>query len=145
MARTMLRLGTAAALLGAALGSGAQELKSVTQRYCVSCHNPEDWAGGLDLDSIDHGHLAADAESWEKVVVKLRAGMMPPPGKERPDRQQVEAIAASLELGLDAAMNTPMPSATCSACRWMWLRCCHRMMPAMVSTTWLRGFPYRLR
>ncbi|MBK6673826.1 MAG: DUF1592 domain-containing protein [Proteobacteria bacterium] len=90
-------------LLVAAAGSGAQELKSVTQKYCVSCHNPEDWAGGLDLDSIDHGHLAAEAETWEKVVVKLRAGMMPPPGKERPARQQVEAIAASLERSLDAA------------------------------------------
>ena len=90
-------------LLVAAAGSGAQELKSVTQKYCVSCHNPEDWAGGLDLDSIDHGHLAAEAETWEKVVVKLRAGMMPPPGKERPARQQVEAIAASLERSLDAS------------------------------------------
>ena len=82
-----------AALLAAGGGGRAGTAVGDAERYCISCHNPEDWAGGLDLDSIDHGHVAADAETWEKVVLKLRAGMMPPPGKERPSREQVEAIA----------------------------------------------------
>jgi Protein of unknown function (DUF1592)/Protein of unknown function (DUF1588)/Protein of unknown function (DUF1587)/Protein of unknown function (DUF1585)/Protein of unknown function (DUF1595)/Cytochrome C oxidase, cbb3-type, subunit III len=94
----------------ACVGAGAQELQSVTQKYCVSCHNPEDWAGGLDLDSIDHGHVAGEAETWEKVVLKLRAGMMPPPGKARPSREQVEAIAASLEKTLDSAPRHSVPA-----------------------------------
>ena len=54
-----VRLIAPLALLGMSLAAGAQELQAVTQKYCVSCHNPEDWAGGLDLDSIDHGHVAA--------------------------------------------------------------------------------------
>jgi Protein of unknown function (DUF1592)/Protein of unknown function (DUF1588)/Protein of unknown function (DUF1587)/Protein of unknown function (DUF1585)/Protein of unknown function (DUF1595)/Cytochrome C oxidase, cbb3-type, subunit III len=96
-------------LVFAGLTAQAQELRAVTQKYCTSCHNPDDWAGGLDLDSIDHGHVAAEPETWEKVVVKLRAGMMPPPGKARPSRQQVEAIAASLEGSLDAAPRQSVP------------------------------------
>ncbi|HMA11311.1 MAG TPA: DUF1592 domain-containing protein [Steroidobacteraceae bacterium] len=110
MARRMPASAIAGLLLCASHAAGAQELRSVTQKYCVSCHNPEDWAGGLDLDSIDHGHVAAEAETWEKVVVKLRAGMMPPPGKERPSRPQVEAIAALLERGLDAAPRQSVPA-----------------------------------
>ena len=58
----------------------AQELRAVTEKYCTGCHNSEDWAGSLDLSTLDHAHLGPDAEVWEKVVVKLRAGMMPPPG-----------------------------------------------------------------
>jgi hypothetical protein len=100
----------AGTLVCAAQAAPAQELRAVTQKYCVSCHNPEDWAGGLDLDSIDHGHVAAEPDTWEKVVVKLRAGMMPPPGKARPARQQVEAIAASLERDLDLAPRQSVPT-----------------------------------
>ena len=102
MRLSVLRCVTACVVLLPA-AAGAQELQAMTQKYCTSCHNPEDWAGGLDLDSIDHGHVANDPETWEKVVVKLRAGMMPPPGKPRPPRQQVEALAGMLEASLDAS------------------------------------------
>jgi Protein of unknown function (DUF1592)/Protein of unknown function (DUF1588)/Protein of unknown function (DUF1585)/Protein of unknown function (DUF1587)/Protein of unknown function (DUF1595)/Cytochrome C oxidase, cbb3-type, subunit III len=88
----------------------AQELRATTQKYCVSCHNSQDWAGGLDLDSIDHGRVAAEPETWEKVIVKLRAGMMPPPGRERPSRPQVESIAAFLEDRLDKAPRESVPA-----------------------------------
>ena len=89
-----------ALLLPAALS--AQDLHAVTEQYCTKCHNTEDWAGGLDLTSLDHAHVGGDAQTWEKVVLKLRAGMMPPPGKERPSRQQTEAIVRALETRLDA-------------------------------------------
>jgi hypothetical protein len=80
----------------------AQELRVVTERYCTQCHNAEDWAGGLDLGVLDHEHVGSNAEVWEKVALKLRAGMMPPPGKERPSSQEVNAIAQQLENHLDA-------------------------------------------
>jgi len=51
------------------------------ERYCGKCHNTTDWAGGLDLTALDPANVGDDAESWEKVAHKLRAGMMPPPGK----------------------------------------------------------------
>jgi Protein of unknown function (DUF1592)/Protein of unknown function (DUF1588)/Protein of unknown function (DUF1585)/Protein of unknown function (DUF1587)/Protein of unknown function (DUF1595)/Planctomycete cytochrome C len=96
-------------------GSGAlhaQELAAMTTRYCADCHNTEDWAGGLDLTGLDAAHAERDAETWEKVVRKLRAGMMPPPGKERPSRADGEAFAGWLETRLDAhaAPVAPVPA-----------------------------------
>jgi hypothetical protein len=80
----------------------APDLGEVTGRYCSGCHNAEDWAGGLDIGSLDHGHVAANAAEWEKVVLKLRSGMMPPPGKERPARGETLALVRQLENQLDA-------------------------------------------
>jgi hypothetical protein len=92
----------AATLAALPVALSAQDLRAVTEQYCTKCHNTEDWAGGLDLSSLDHAHVGANAETWEKVVLKLRSGMMPPPGKERPSRQETEAIARALETRLDA-------------------------------------------
>ena len=80
----------------------APDLGELTGRYCTGCHNSEDWAGGLDIEALDHGHVAANAAEWEKVVLKLRAGMMPPPGKERPARSETLALVRQLENQLDA-------------------------------------------
>lgn len=80
----------------------AQELRAVTERYCAQCHNSDDWAGGLDLAGLDHGHVGSNAEVWEKVVVKLRAGMMPPPGEDRPPLKEIDSFARLLEKRLDA-------------------------------------------
>ncbi len=99
-----MRLGAivAAIALPAAAAQAAPDLHAVTEQYCTKCHNTEDWAGGLDLTSLDHGHVGADAQTWEKVLLKLRSGMMPPPGKERPSREDTESIARMLETRLDA-------------------------------------------
>ncbi len=78
------------------------DVPGTIERYCADCHNTTDWAGGLDLTTLDPVHVGAEAESWEKVARKLRAGMMPPPGKERPSRAHAEAIASILEARLDA-------------------------------------------
>jgi len=81
---------TALLLLAPAAARPANDLSATVERYCTKCHNPEDWAGGLDLSSLDPAHVNTDAASWEKVVRKLRSGMMPPPGKERPTRKEAE-------------------------------------------------------
>jgi hypothetical protein len=80
----------------------AADVPKAIERYCADCHNTTDWAGGLDLTSLDPAHVESDAEEWEKVVRKLRAGMMPPPGKERPSRADANAIVSMLETRLDA-------------------------------------------
>ncbi len=100
---------TALALMLTAGANAAESLQVVTERYCTSCHNAEDWAGGLDLGALDHAQVGSQAEAWEKVALKLRAGMMPPPGKERPSPQQTDAIVRALESRLDAA-STPQAS-----------------------------------
>jgi hypothetical protein len=80
----------------------ADALRATTDRYCSSCHNADDWAGGLDFGVLDHGHVNEDAETWEKVVLKLSAGMMPPPGEKRPSRSETDALVRTLQARLDA-------------------------------------------
>ena len=75
-------------------------------RYCLDCHNANDFAGELRLDDKDATHVALDAEIWERVVRKLRTGMMPPADAPRPDRDTLDALAARLELNLDAVAHT---------------------------------------
>jgi cytochrome c551/c552 len=82
-------------------------------QYCVTCHNQRLKTGGLMLDELNFEHAGERADIWEKVVRKLRAGMMPPSGAPRPDRSVVDGFASSLEAVLDrAAAAKPNPGAT---------------------------------
>src|SRR4051812_10775240 len=55
--------------------------RAVLQQYCFGCHNQKLKTGGLVLDTLDLNQVPADAEVWERVISKLRAGSMPPPGR----------------------------------------------------------------
>lgn len=87
-------------LIGA--GLHAQD-RQILDRYCIGCHNQKSRAAGLMLDTLDVTHPAANPETWEKVVRKLRAGMMPPSGMPRPDRATLDAFTTRLEVELDRA------------------------------------------
>jgi hypothetical protein len=78
--------------------------RAFVNQYCTGCHNEKAKVGGLTLDTIDVSHVAANGEVWEKVVRKLRAGMMPPAGAKRPDRPAAEAFTTWLESELDRAV-----------------------------------------
>jgi hypothetical protein len=71
--------------------------------YCLTCHDSDKEKGGLILEKFDPAHPEINAEIGEKIIKKLRAGMMPPPGAERPDAATLQAFAQSLEAKLDAA------------------------------------------
>jgi hypothetical protein len=87
--------------------------KTLVNQYCVTCHNQKLKTGGLELDALDADHPEANAETWEKVVHKVRAGLMPPSGLPRPDRKTLDAFAATIEGGLDrAALANPNPGRT---------------------------------
>ena len=58
---------------------------AVLNTYCVTCHNDKAQTGGFSLEKADLANLPKDAEKWEKVIRKIRVGMMPPPGAPRPD------------------------------------------------------------
>src|ERR1700681_2904961 len=77
--------------------------RAVLDRYCVTCHNEKLRTAGLALDSLDVTNPSANAEVWEKVIAKLRAGAMPPPGRARPDAATYAAVASSLETEIDRA------------------------------------------
>jgi len=90
----------AAILLGTVCS--AQNPQFVGQ-YCVTCHNQRLKTAGLVLEGIDSAKIPADAETWEKVVQKLRTGAMPPPGLPRPDAATIQKFVASVETRLDSA------------------------------------------
>ena len=84
--------------------------RSIIDGYCVGCHNQRAKTAGIILDTADVTRVGENAELWEKVVRKLRGGMMPPPGVRRPDQARVDAFVGSLEHALDdAAAAHPNP------------------------------------
>ena len=89
---------------GSAQVSGVD--RSFLQRHCFGCHNQRLKTGGLALDTLDLGDVGATPELWEKVVLKLRGGMMPPANRPRPDAAAVMEFVATLERQLDAAAET---------------------------------------
>ena len=80
--------------------------RALINTYCVTCHNERAKVAGLALDKMDLSRINAGAEpweeeAWEKVVRKLRGGMMPPQGMPRPDQAALESFASALETALD--------------------------------------------
>jgi hypothetical protein len=88
----------------------AREASTVIGKYCATCHNAKLLTAGLVLDPASVSNVPAGAERWEKVIRKLRAGTMPPPGLPRPDPATYAALAGYLETELDrAAAAKPNP------------------------------------
>ena len=103
----------------------AADATALVDRYCVTCHSQRIVGEtgepssslttqlrdtGLALDALDTGNVGPDAEAWERVVRKLRARVMPPVGRPRPDDQSREALVSWLEHALDeAAASSPNP------------------------------------
>ena len=77
--------------------------QAVVTKYCISCHNQKARTAGLALDTLDIANPGRHAEIWERVIDKLRAGSMPPPGRPRPDNAAYLAAAVELESALDRA------------------------------------------
>src|SRR3954447_12805930 len=77
---------------------------ALLKTYCVTCHNDRLKTGGLALDMVNLDDIAGHAETLEKVVLKLKTGLMPPSGSPRPDRTVLDGFAATLEKHLDAAL-----------------------------------------
>src|SRR6185436_11544934 len=81
----------------------ASQSQTLLTQYCVTCHNEKAKTGGLALDSMDIANVGKDPVVWEKVVRKIRSGMMPPSGARRPDRPVLDTFASDLENRLDRA------------------------------------------
>ena len=82
--------------------AASSPVRPVVEQYCQVCHNQRLRTAGLMLDTADAEHVGADAQVWEKVVRRLRAGTMPPAGRPRPDQSTIDAVIARLETELDA-------------------------------------------
>ncbi len=99
-----------AALMGLYLGAmnpamaqqGGVDSEALLNEYCVKCHNFDDYSGGIDLEGIAAHNVAEFADLGEKVIKRLRSGMMPPAGEPRPSFEVMQSLAASLEQGIDS-------------------------------------------
>ena len=90
--------------------ASAASVREALDRFCVRCHNDRLRTAGLALDTRDLAHVGADAETWEKVIVKLRSRTMPPAGSPRPAEATYRAVASWLETGIDTvALARPDP------------------------------------
>ena len=91
--------------------------RALLDQYCVICHNQAMVNSvataneglqttqlrnlGLTLDTEDVSNLTANPQVWEKVINKLRVGVMPPPNYPRPDKVSYDGFRAWLENELD--------------------------------------------
>ncbi|MGE3340255.1 MAG: DUF1592 domain-containing protein [Alphaproteobacteria bacterium] len=97
----------------AAAPVAAIDARAVMTQYCVTCHNQKSKTGGLALDDLDPAKAPEHAEVFEKVVRKIRAGVMPPSGARRPEPAVLTALAAAIESSIDqAAAKHPNPGRT---------------------------------
>ena len=90
----------------AALPQTASPQRAMLDRYCVTCHSEkakERGAVPIALEHADVSNVAADPELWEKVIRKMRAGLMPPPGISKPDNATSASFVSWLETQLDRA------------------------------------------
>ena len=69
--------------------------------YCATCHSERGKAGGLSLAHFNAMQAQDQPAIIEKMIRKLRAGMMPPAGSKRPDAAAIESLTASLESRMD--------------------------------------------
>ena len=84
-----------------ARGIPTAELSLVVRRYCQSCHSPTQRKGNLSLQGYNVDSAAADVSVSEKIIRKLRAEMMPPPGSRKPEGDTLLALVETLEQVID--------------------------------------------
>ena len=101
-----------AALLGCLAGYGpasgqsqtaasASAQRALLDRYCVGCHNDKTKTANFSLQNLDLSTAGEQPQIWERVVRKLRAGLMPPPGMPRPPLADYEKLRDWLETEID--------------------------------------------
>src|SRR5689334_24218426 len=82
---------------------GVAEQTALVKQYCTGCHSDRGKAGQLTLASFDAANAATpeNVVVTEKMIRKLRAGMMPPANARRPAPEQITALASALEARVD--------------------------------------------
>ena len=83
--------------------STAEAAQAVVDGACRRCHNDRMRTGNLSLAAFEVAQAAEQAAVAERMVRKLRAGLMPPAGVRRPAESALLGLADALEARLDAA------------------------------------------
>src|SRR5262245_17713376 len=124
MIRRTFAMGTALLfLLAAGIQSGQQPAKPVpakatapppttptmpveartelTKKYCVGCNNDKNKSGNMSRAELDLAHPEKNPVLAEKVIRKVRVGLMPAAGAPLPDTETLRAFAESVEFQMD--------------------------------------------
>jgi hypothetical protein len=87
-----------------------EEQNALVKRYCAGCHSDRGKAGNLSLASFDIAKVGHDSDVAERMIRKMQASMMPPPGMPRPEPAVYQKLITSLETTVDAyAKTNPNP------------------------------------
>ncbi len=81
--------------------ASAAAQRATLDQYCVTCHNDRLKTANLSLEKLDLATAGDRPELWEKVIRKLRAGVMPPPGIRRPPEAEYDGLRDWLEAEMD--------------------------------------------
>jgi mono/diheme cytochrome c family protein len=100
-ARPAARAQAPATTAGVAAVSTQAPDRAFVEKYCATCHNDRAKTGGVSFQGLDPAAPGAHAELWERALLKMRGGMMPPQGMPRPDAPVFDGFIASLESALD--------------------------------------------
>ncbi len=93
-----------------ATAASHEEQNGLVKRYCAGCHSDRGKAGNLSLASFDMANVGHDSDVAERMIRKMRASMMPPPGMPRPDAASYQKLITSLETTVDTyAKANPNP------------------------------------
>ena len=86
------------------MASTALSIDAESTRQAVrGCHSERGKAGGLTLAGFDAATIDQRADVAEKMIRKLRSGMMPPPNARRPEPALIASFVDTLETKIDAA------------------------------------------
>jgi hypothetical protein len=88
----------------------AASSRALVDKYCVTCHNTRARTAGLVLEGFDLAQVVEHAEIAEKVVRKVRAGLMPPTNMPRPSPAELAGFVTWMETELDRKSVTHLPA-----------------------------------
>ena len=89
--------------------------RALINQYCLGCHNDKAKIGGLSLNDFNPDAAGQHAEVAEKVIRKLRGGLMPPAGVRRPDGKAAAEFVSWLETKIDAGATVAAPGPRAAA------------------------------
>jgi hypothetical protein len=88
----------------------AVDSQAVLDQYCVSCHNFEDYSGGFEIEGQGPAQIAQTPEIAEKIIKRLRSGLMPPSGQDRPDQATLDTVAEHVAQAVDSESELHLPA-----------------------------------
>ena len=91
-----------AVVITSGLASEPESINGLFKNYCTSCHQGDDAEGGIALDELALLN-SENAEFWQRILMQLATGEMPPDGEKRPSLDKREEVIGWITAGLTSA------------------------------------------